>query len=266
MKLDGKTALLTGATGGLGRAIAEALAERGASVILSSRKADELSALSASLPGEGHRVVVADLALEGSADRLVAEAGDVDVLVANAGLPGTGRINDFSEEEITRALRVNLEAPMRMARLITPQLLERGEGHMVFTASLAGKAPSPRTAVYNATKFGLRGFALGLSCDLAGTKVGASIVSPGFIRDAGMFADTGLKAPMGIGTATPERVARAVIKSIERDKLEITVAPRRQRVASHFALMSPGSAVRAAQGRTGQKAAKDVAAAQQEKR
>jgi short-subunit dehydrogenase len=266
VKLDGKTALLTGATGGLGRAIATALAERGATVLLSSRKADELVELAGSLPGEGHRALVADLALEGAAERLIGEAGDVDVLVANAGLPGTGTIDDFSDEEIARALRVNLEAPMRMSRLLVPKLLEKGEGHLVFVASLSGKAPSPRSSVYNATKFGLRGFALGLRCDLAKTGVGVSLVSPGFISDAGMFADTGEKAPMGTGTASPAQVGRGVVKAIEGNRLEVAVASRRLRAMSHFALMSPGTAVRAASGRTGQKAAAKVAAAQTEKR
>ena len=84
MKLDGKRVLLTGATGGLGRAIATALAERGATILLSSRKADELVELASSLPGEGHRALVADLALEGAAERLVGDAGEVDILVANA--------------------------------------------------------------------------------------------------------------------------------------------------------------------------------------
>ena len=266
MKLEGKTALLTGATGGLGRAIAAALAERGASVLLSSRKADELTELAAALPGEGHRALVADLALEGTAERLVSEAGDVDILVANAGLPGTGKIDDFSAEEITRALRVNLEAPMRMSRQLVPAMQKRGEGHLVFIASLAGKAPSPRSAVYNATKFGLRGFALGLRCDLVGSGVGVSLVSPGFIRDAGLFADSGAKTPLGMGTATPQDVAAAAVKAIERDKHEIAVAPRRQRALAHFGLANPGMAVRAASGRAGRKAADAVAAGQTEKR
>ena len=108
-------------------------------------------------------------------------------------------------------------------------MLERGAGHLVFVASLSGKAPSPRSAVYNATKFGLRGFSLGLRTDLKGTGVGASIVAPGFIRDAGMFADAKAKAPPGLGTSTPEAVGAAVVRAIERDSVEIAVAPPQQR-------------------------------------
>ncbi len=260
MKLDGKTALLTGATGGLGRAIAKALAERGATVVVSSRKADELVDLAATLPGEGHRPIVADLALEGAAERLVGEAGQVDVLVANAGLPGTGKLESFSDEQIARAVRVNLEAPIRIARELVPVLEERGEGHLVFIASLAGKAPTPRSSIYNATKFGLRGFALGLRTDLSGTGVGVSIVSPGFVREAGMFADSGAKPPAPMGTTTPAKVAAAVVKAVEHDKHEIAVAPLRDRALSHVGLAAPGIAVRTTSGKAGRKAGDAVAA------
>jgi short-subunit dehydrogenase len=266
VELEGKTALLTGATGGIGRAIAKALAERGATVIASSRKADELAELIGSLPGNGHRSVVADLALEGAAEQLIADAGQVDVLVANAGLPGTGTIDSFSPDEISRALRVNLEVPMRMSRQLVPGMLERSSGHLVYVASLAGKAPSPRSAVYNATKFGLRGFAFGLRCDLAGTGVGASIVSPGFVREAGMFADSGAKAPAGMGTTTPEAVAAGVVRAIERDKHEVAVAPRRLRAVAHLGLATPGLAIRTASGSAGRKAADQVASGQAGKR
>jgi short-subunit dehydrogenase len=118
--LRGKEVLLTGATGGLGRAIAASLAGRGAELVLSSRKERELGELVGGLPGGGHRFAVADLALEGAADRLIGDAGDVDVLVANAGLPASGRLEGFSAKEIERAVRVNLEAPIRMARALLP--------------------------------------------------------------------------------------------------------------------------------------------------
>jgi short-subunit dehydrogenase len=259
MELADRTALLTGATGGLGRAIAQALAERGASVVLSGRKAEALEALAAELPGEGHRALPADLAEPGAAERLAAEAGEVDVLVANAGLPGAGLLTDFTPEEVTRALRVNLEASMLMAQALYPAMLERGSGHLVFVASLAGKAASPRSSIYNATKFGLRGFALGLRSDLAPKGIGVSLISPGFIREAGMFADSGAKPPPGMGTGTPKQVGDAVVRAVERDKVELTVAPLSQRALAHFALASPGIAVRAQSGSTGQKAAQAVA-------
>lgn len=259
MELADRKALLTGATGGLGRAIALALAARGARLALSARRAEALEALAAELPGDGHRVLPADLAEPGAAERLAADAGEVDVLVANAGLPGAGWLTDFTPEQVTRALRVNLEAPMLMARALLPAMVERGSGHLVFVASLAGKAASPRSSIYNATKFGLRGFALGLRADLGPSGVGVSLVSPGFIREAGMFADSGAKPPPGMGTGTPEQVGAAVVKAVEHDKVEVAVAPLSQRALAHFALASPAIAVRAQSGATGQKAAKAVA-------
>jgi short-subunit dehydrogenase len=260
MELAGHTALLTGATGGLGRAIAKALAERGAVLLLSGRKAEALEALAGELPGDGHRVLPSDLAEPGAPEKLVAEAGRVDVLVANAGLPGAGRMEDFSPEEVKRALRVNLEAPMLLAQALYPAMLEQGSGHLVFVASLSGKAPSPHSSIYNATKFGLRGFALGLRADLAPQGIGVSLVSPGFIREAGMFAESGANSPAGFGTATPEQVARGTLKAIESDKVEVAVAPMQQRFLAHFGLASPGIAVRTASGSAGQKAGAEVAA------
>jgi short-subunit dehydrogenase len=260
MELSGRTALLTGATGGLGRAIARALAERGVALALSARAPDALEALAAELPGEGHRVLPADLAEPGAAERLAAEAGGVDVLVANAGLPGAGLLTDFSAEEVRRALRVNLEAPMLLAQALAPALVERGSGHLVFIASLAGKAASPRSSIYNATKFGLRGFALGLRTDLVGSGVGVSLVSPGFVREAGMFADSGAKPPLGLGTAKPGQVGDAVVRAIERNKVEIAVAPLPQRALAHIGLASPSMAVRAQSGAAGRRAAEAIAA------
>jgi short-subunit dehydrogenase len=265
MDLNGRTVLLTGATGGLGRAIAKSLAERGAKLVLSSRKGAELEELAASLPADGHRTIVADLANEGESDRLLEAAGDVDVLVANAALPGTGRIESFSEEEVARAIRVNLEVPMQMARALVPAMSKRDEGHLVFISSLSGKVPSPRGSVYNATKFGLRGFAHALRGDLASRGIGVSLVLPGFIRDAGMFAESGTKAPPGLGTCSPEEVGEGVAKAIEGNRAEVTVATIQQKLLSGFALRYPAIAMRVQRG-SGERTADKLAAGQSDKR
>lgn len=259
MNLSGRKALLTGATGGLGRAIARSLAERGAQVALSARNREALEALAAELPGSGHSVLPADLAEPDAAERLAAEAAGTEILIANAGLPGAGKLDEFSAEEVKRALRVNLEAPMLLARALYPAMLEAGSGHLVFVASLSGKAASPRSSIYNATKFGLRGFALGLRADLDPRGIGVSLVSPGFIREAGMFADAGAKPPPGMGTSTPEEVGAATVKAIERNKVEVTIAPLTQRAGAHLALVSPALSVKVQSGSAGQKAAKDIA-------
>jgi len=259
MNLSGRRTLLTGATGGLGRAIAQALAARGAVLTLSARNREALERMASELPGSGHSVLPADLAEPDAAERLAADAAGTEVLIANAGLPGAGRLDDFSAEEVRRALRVNLEAPILLARALYPAMLEAGSGHLVFVASLSGKAASPRSSVYNATKFGLRGFAFGLRSDLNHRGVGVSIVSPGFIREAGMFADAGSKPPPGMGTSTPEEVGAATVKAIERNKVEVTIAPLPQRAGAHLALMSPALSVKVQSGSAGQKAAKDIA-------
>jgi short-subunit dehydrogenase len=265
VELSGKKVLLTGATGGLGQAIARAVAGRGASLVLSSRKQAELEQLAGSLPGAGHRTIVSDLAEEGEALRLLEEAGEIDVLVANAGLPASGRLDGFSQDEIGRALRVNLESPVRMARELVPRFSERGSGHMVFISSISGKAATARASLYAATKFGLRGFALCLREDLRGTGVGVSVISPGAIRDAGMFADSRAAPPPLMGTGSPEQVGAAVVRAVERNRSEITVAPLRQRALGRFAVNAPELAGKIAGGMA-TRVADEIARGQTDKR
>jgi short-subunit dehydrogenase len=237
MQLDSScTALVTGASGGLGGAIARALHAAGARVVVHGRRADALASLAAEI---GARVVVADLAKREDVARLAAEAGEVDVLVANAALPASGPLFEFSEEEIDRALDVNLRAPIALARRLAPGMVARGRGQIVMVSSIAGKVASPGTSLYSATKFGLRGFALGLRQDLAPAGVGVTGVYPGFIRDAGMFAETGVKLPMGVGTRSPEDVAAAVLRAVREDPAEIDVASVEQRAGGWLTALSP---------------------------
>ncbi len=265
MQTNGKTVLLTGATGGLGIAIARTLAASGATLVLSSRRPEELEGMMSELPGSGHRALVADLAAEGAGEKLAADAGDIDIFVANAGLPGTGKIWERSTEDITRVLRVNLETPIRTTHALVPAMLERGQGHFVYISSLAGKAPSPRSSMYNASKFGLRGFALAFRQDLHGTGVSASVVLPGFIRDAGMFADASMKPPPGMGTGTPEQVGQAVLRAINKDRGEIVVAPPQQRALTNVAHAFPAVAAAVQRGQ-GEKIAEQLAERQSDKR
>jgi short-subunit dehydrogenase len=262
----GETILLTGATGGLGQAIAQGLAGRGATLVLSSRKPQELEALSASLPGDGHRVLVSDLAEDGAGLKLLDEAGDLDVYVANAALPASGKLDGYTGEQIERALRVNLEAPILMTHALLPAWLERDSGHFVFISSLNGKVATARSSLYSATKFGLRGFSLGLREDLRGTGVCASVVMPGTIREAGMFADSGAKVPRGAGTSSPQEVADGVLKAIERDRAEVEVAPMTQRFMANFAARRPDLAGKIAARAGVADVADEVADNQTEKR
>jgi len=222
VELRDSTVLVTGATGGIGKAIVRALHARGATVIATARRREVLEEVAREL--SGIEPLVADLANAGEVAALVSDR-EIDVLVANAALPASGRLDSFTPEEIDRALDVNLRAPMQLARALVPRMVERGSGHVVLISSLSGKIASAGASVYNATKFGLRGFGFALNEELRDTGVGVTTVFPGFIRDAGMFADSRAKLPRGVGTRTPEDVARAVIDGIEKQRGEVDVAP-----------------------------------------
>jgi short-subunit dehydrogenase len=236
VNLAGRTVLLTGATGGLGQAIARALAARGAFLLLTGRRPDVLEPLAAELRA---RTLVCDLGAREDVARLAEEAADVDVLVANAALPASGTIDRLSVEEMDRALDVNLRAPMVLARLLSDRMVTRGSGHIVFVNSLSGLNGTPATSLYAATKFGLRGFAQGIREDLRPKGVGVSTVFPSFIRDAGMFHDSGAQLPGYVGLKAPGDVARAVIRAIERDRAEIVVAPVPLRLGAAVASIAP---------------------------
>jgi short-subunit dehydrogenase len=145
-------------------------------------------------------------------------------------------------------------------------MVKRGSGHLLFMSSLAGKAATPGTALYNASKYGLRGFAAALRADLRTTGVGVSTVFPGFIRDAGMFADAGVTLPPGIGTRTPQDVANAVVRAIERNRGELDVAPLPLRVSTVFASLAPELAGSVARKIGSEEIARQMEAGQRDKR
>jgi short-subunit dehydrogenase len=237
--LNGARVLLTGATGGIGNAIARGLHRHGAHVLATGRRRDALDELASSL-GDRLEPLVADLAEHDAVETLVERAGRVDVVVSNAALPGSGKLDTYSVDEIDRALDVNLRAPIQLARALTPAMVERGSGQVVLISSLAGKVPAAYSTVYSGSKFGLRGFGLSLNDELHGTGVGVSIVSPGFIRDAGMFADANVELPRGTGTRTPDDVADAVVRAIESGRQETDVAPLSFRLGARASGLAPG--------------------------
>jgi uncharacterized protein len=236
--LPGAVALLTGATGGIGQAIARALAARGARLILSGRRAEALQELAAALDA---RVLPCDLASREAVAELAREAvgAEVDLLIANAGVPASGVITDLTQDQIDRMLEINLRAPIALARALSPGMVARRHGHLVFISSLQGKAAVPASSVYSAAKFGLRGFALSIRQDLRPEGIGVSTIFPGFIREAGMFADTGISLPPGVGTRSPDEVAAAVIAAIERDRAELDVAPLSLRLGTVVGGLAP---------------------------
>jgi uncharacterized protein len=263
VNLAGRSVLLTGATGGLGHAIARRLRVEGAELVLTGRRADLLEPLAAQMQA---RSLAVDLADAEALERLADECAGVDVLVSNAGLPGSGLLTSFTIEELDRALAVNLRAPMVLARRLAEAMVARRSGHLVFMSSLAGKVGTPRSPVYSATKFGLRGFAQSLREDLRPSGVGVSAIFPAFVRDAGMFHDTGTKLPPGVGTVSPESVADAVVRAIERNRGEVDVAPVGLRAGAMAAGLAPDLAATVSRKLGGQRIAQDHVSAQTTKR
>ncbi|TMK99896.1 MAG: SDR family NAD(P)-dependent oxidoreductase [Actinobacteria bacterium] len=263
MSLSGASVLLTGASGGIGHAVARELSRRGARVTLTGRRAGVLEPLASEL---GARALSADLSESDDVNRLVADAGEVEILVSNAALPASGTLESFSIEEIDRALAVNLRAPIALAHALVPAMVARGRGHLVFMSSLAGKAATPGSALYSATKYGLRGFATALRADLRASGVGVSAIFPGFIRDAGMFADAQVRLPPGVGTSSPEDVARAVVTAIERNRGEIDVAPLPLRAGTALAGLAPEISATIARRLGSEALSRRIGAGQRDKR
>jgi short-subunit dehydrogenase len=221
MDLRGKTVLLTGASTGLGPHIARRLHREGAKFVLSARNEAALRKLAEELGGA--KVISADLSRAGEPERLAQEAGEADVLIANAGIPATGRLATFTLDEVDRALAVNFRSAVVLAHALLPGMLERKSGHMVFMSSIAGHIPAGGETLYNSTKFAIRGFGLALHEELQGTGVGASVICPTFVSEAGMWAVTGLKVDPMAGEVTPAQVADAVFTAIARNRAEIDV-------------------------------------------
>ena len=263
MNLAGRTVLLTGATGGLGHAIARRLCTEDAQLVLTGRREDVLGEMAEET---GARSIAIDMTDPDAVERLANECADVDILVANAGLPASGKLTSFSVEEIDRALDVNLRAPIVLARHLAERMVARGSGHLVFMSSLAGKSGPARTSIYAATKFGLRGFGQSLREDLRGTGVGVSVIFPGFVRDAGLFHDSGAKVPAWVGTCAPEEVAEAVVRAITRDRGEVDVAPVGLRAGTKVAGLAPDLAATVSRKLGGQRIAEQHVVGQTDKR
>lgn len=251
VKISGSVAVLTGASRGLGPVIGEALAKRGANLVLAARNASELDAVAERLRSLGGRVIAVptDIAVPEQLRALVARAqaefGRIDLLINNAALEQVDFFEHLSEAQTEQYVTVNLTAPLQLTRLVLPGMLERGTGHIVNIASVAGYGAAAFGETYGATKAGLVGFTRSLRASLQtqGKAVSASVICPGFVASAGMFADMqaahAVSAPQIMGTCTPEAVARAVLSSIEHDSPETFVGQRPLRLMFAMGLLFP---------------------------
>jgi short-subunit dehydrogenase len=246
----GDTVLITGASGGLGVLMTRAFADLKVKLALVAYPGLELNELKKEVEGRVPKVITFASDLRDANKRrelllqIKKELGPVDLLVNNAGVEFTSRYHDLSEDNICDVLRVNLEAPMILTRLVLPDMLERKRGHIVNISSLAGKGGPAFQEPYSASKAGLISFTASFRGTYRGTGVSASVVVPGFV-EAGIYAKlkerTGCAAPALLGTSQPDAVTRAVFRAIEKDLPEVIVNPLPVRPLFAFTALFPSA-------------------------
>jgi NAD(P)-dependent dehydrogenase (short-subunit alcohol dehydrogenase family) len=254
-QLRGRTALVTGATGGLGRAIVRRLAAEGMHVVASGRREDALAALVAELGGARGAAVPADLADPDAIDALVERAeaavGPLDVLVSNAAVEVAAAFTALRREEVSEIVGTNLVAPLLLAQRVVPGMLARGRGHVVFVSSVAGHYGPGHDHPYAATKAGLIALTQSLRGEYADSPVGFSVVSPGFIAGDGMYqrmVEGGARSNRLMGATTPDKVAARLVEAIRGDLPELMEAGRPVRPLLALSLLAPRLAERLARG------------------
>lgn len=226
MRVDASTrAVLTGASRGIGRALALALARRGASLGLLARSEAELTSLACELPGPGrHVVLAADVGDAGTVlaatERFVAAAGGLDLVIANAGIAHYGPFAELPPERAEAMTRVNWLGTLHTVQAALPHLLDRAHGHVVIVSSGAGLRSFPSAAVYGATKAAQRGFGEALRHELGGTGVGLTMVYPGEIVSSLHDHETALMPAWyrgGPKAVSAEALAAKIIDAVEKD-------------------------------------------------
>lgn len=231
--LNGRNAILTGASGGLGVFIGEALAAEGVNLFLVAYPGDGLPALAQRLSRKApQRAAAIALDLRVAADRRLVverakeELGPIDILINNAGVEFNGRYDRLGEDKIAEVIDVNLAAPMMLTHALLPEMLQRRTGHIVNMSSLAGKSGPAFQEPYAATKAALTAFTYSLRATYEGSGVSASVVCPGFV-ETGIYTRlkerAGREAPELLGACPPERVAKAVVRAIRKDRSEIII-------------------------------------------
>lgn len=231
--LNGKCAVVTGASAGLGVRVARALAREGMNLVLAARSVDALEAVALELRGMGVKAIAVatdvsnDYQLQSLVDRAVAEFGGIDVLVNNAGIEAFRAYHEIDPLDIHRTIDVNLTGTLILTRFVLPHMLKAGRGHIVNMASIAGKQGPAYGAAYGATKAGMIAFTQSLRSEYHGTGISASAICPGFASDGGIYEvirqRVGRGTPWYVGSTTSAAVARAVVKAIKYDRPDLIV-------------------------------------------
>jgi len=248
--LRDRRALLTGASRGIGPHIARALAREGVNLAITARSTDGLALLAAELEGAGGRVqtIAGDLRSGAERERVVTHAvaalGGIDVLINNAAVDNSGPFLALGPEALAETITTNLTAPVHLTALVLPSMLERGSGHIVNIASLAGKKAVPFEALYGGTKAALIEWSSALRIELHGTGVSLSAVCPGYVTGEGMFARWKIAPPRLFGSTTPAAVASGVVRALRKDLPEVVVNSRPVRAWLALYAIAPGFAGR----------------------
>jgi short-subunit dehydrogenase len=230
MNVAGRNVLVTGASSGIGAALARRLAGDGATVGLVARREDRLREVLEDCVGAGaagSRMWVADLADPDAAARVADEAwaafGHLDVVVNNAAMPKRRPVDRLTPDEVDEVMRVNFTSPVRMILTVLPRMLERGEGVIVNVASMGGRLGIVHEAAYCASKFALCGWSEAMAIDLWDTGVKVRLIQPGPI-DTEIWDRPGSDAPVYDGPKfPPEDVAAGIVAAIEGDRFETYV-------------------------------------------
>ena len=240
MELRGAVVVVTGASSGFGELAALRFAKAGAHTVLAARRLERLEALADRIGSRGGSALavacdVTELAqLEALRDRVAEAFGRCDVLMNNAGIPGGGPLRTTPVERLERVLDVNLRAVVLGTKLFLPMMLERGVGHVVNVASLAGRFATPGAAVYGATKHGVVAFSEALYHELAPFGILVTSVNPGFSPTEGFPA-----RGRSIVHLDPDDVAALIVDVVRRDIAPEISIPRSLAALQVFRVLTP---------------------------